>query len=448
MRRSREAKFHYIDPRRRRRRGSGTTLCPGQGGCRFWIVAPIRLAVVVPTRNRADLAIRAVASVLAQKTPEIEILVSDNSTSPADRAHLRSALSPSAVPILSPPTDLAMTDHWNWAIDQAQERIDPTHITFLTDRMVFKRDVLPLLLRCVAERPASVVSYNHDGIADASRPVYVDLEPASWRLHRVTSQWLLDAVANGQPWQWMTPRMLNSVTPTALLDSLRSLTGNVFGSVAPDFYFGYRIAALVDEFFTFDASLLVHYALSLSNGYSQQTGTSSPDAEDFKRRLVGHRKESPYPTIHTISNAIFHEYGVVARETCSPKFRPLSPTVVARRLRNDVDAMLMSADDRREVLKILPQEASHGGGTAPPSLFSPARIRRAAKGRYIHIARRATRPIPAEWLPDAILKRPRLLPYLSFRSTNAALEAAICVKNDRRGARGLERAIRKPAECS
>ncbi|MEA2827456.1 MAG: hypothetical protein QOG43_1895 [Actinomycetota bacterium] len=379
----------------------------------------VRLAIVVPTRNRADLAIRAVESVLAQRTPAIEIVVSDNSSDPVERDRLAAGL-PAGVAILTPPGDLAMTDHWNWALDRAEELLRPTHVTFLTDRMVYKRGVLAPLVRQVALRPESLLVFNHDGVLDDRRPVHVDLEPCSWRVSTISSQLFLDEVATGRAWQWITPRMLNSVAPVALLHTLRQSFGTVFGSVAPDFSFGFRVAATIDQFHAWDAPLLVHYALPRSNGHSQQTGASSADGEDFKRRLNEFRNATPFPDVHTLSTAMFHEYAVVGKECGSPKFRPLHPDVVARAIRRDAK-LLVSDDTRRAVLDAI----GDTGVTRSSPISIVGRIWRAIPYRSTLYGRRALARVPTGRLPSIVRERAALVPYLGFESTDAALEVAI-----------------------
>lgn len=46
------------------------------------------LIVIIPTRDRPDLAQDAIGSVLSQPDCEVQVLVSDNSTTSADRAEL------------------------------------------------------------------------------------------------------------------------------------------------------------------------------------------------------------------------------------------------------------------------------------------------------------------------------------------------------------------------
>ncbi len=46
------------------------------------------LLVVIPTRNRAELAINAINSVLSQENCELELIVSDNSTDDAEVSRL------------------------------------------------------------------------------------------------------------------------------------------------------------------------------------------------------------------------------------------------------------------------------------------------------------------------------------------------------------------------
>src|SRR5712691_2502676 len=131
------------------------------------------MIVIIPTRNRAELARNALDSVLSQPDCEVRVLVSDNSTTSADRAELSrycQQLRHERLRYLTPPEPLPTTQHWDWAIQQALSLYDSRHFTFLTDRMMFKPDVLRPLLEIVRVYPDKILSYMHDKVDDFSSP--------------------------------------------------------------------------------------------------------------------------------------------------------------------------------------------------------------------------------------------------------------------------------------
>src|SRR6185436_13107980 len=97
--------------------------------------------VVVPTRNRASIAMNAIRSVLDQHVDGVQVMVSDNSTAETDREQLAdfcTQLNDPRLRYFRPPQSLSMTDHWEWAIEQALGSYQASHFTYLTDRMMFK----------------------------------------------------------------------------------------------------------------------------------------------------------------------------------------------------------------------------------------------------------------------------------------------------------------------
>lgn len=101
--------------------------------------------VVIPTRNRAAIAMNAIRSVLDQPIDNVQVLVSDNSTAGRDREDLTNFCSELADPRLRyvrPPQSLAMPAHWEWPIQQALPSFEASHFLYLTDRMMFRTGVL------------------------------------------------------------------------------------------------------------------------------------------------------------------------------------------------------------------------------------------------------------------------------------------------------------------
>ncbi len=104
-----------------------------------------KLLIVIPTRNRSDFAVRAIKSVLGQEGCQCSVLVSDNSTDEQEVKTLSAFCkqsSDSRLQYIRPSEPLAMTKHWDWAMQQAFELSPFSHIAYLSDRTVFLKNRL------------------------------------------------------------------------------------------------------------------------------------------------------------------------------------------------------------------------------------------------------------------------------------------------------------------
>jgi glycosyltransferase involved in cell wall biosynthesis len=174
-----------------------------------------RLTVVVPTRDRAELAVTAVRSVVEQGA-RVRIVVSDNSSVDAEKERLRQTCRElGGVHYVRPAASLPMPQHWEWAMEQARALDDPTHVAFLTDRMVFRPGSLARLLGHLERHPDRVVSYNHDALDDVRRPVRLFQKRGSDRVFRIPVRVLVERAARAVPLVYL-PRMLNCAVPTAV----------------------------------------------------------------------------------------------------------------------------------------------------------------------------------------------------------------------------------------
>ena len=289
----------------------------------------VRLAVVVPTRNRAVLAARAARTVVREGASNVSLFVSDNSTDVGESEHLSrlcAGLGDEAVTYLRPPAPLAMTDHWEWAAHEALVRSGASHLLFLTDRMVFKQGTLRELLAIVDERPGSVVSFNHDSVLDHVRPIRLRLEPWSGLLVEIPSERLLYLSSRGVIHASL-PRMLNCVVPREVLGSVERRYGTLFASISPDFCFAYRCLGAVDTILFWDLSPLVQHGLDVSNGSTYARGVRSEARRDFVEQLgqTPMNFAAPIPEFQTIRNAILHEYAFVRAESGDDRFPPIDP---------------------------------------------------------------------------------------------------------------------------
>jgi hypothetical protein len=283
------------------------------------------LVIVIPTRNRADLARNALDSVLCQLGCRPEILVSDNSTSAADRAALSRHclnLADKRLRNIATCEPLPMDRHWDWAIEQALSIYDSSHFAFLTDRMLFKPDALRALLEIVTAYPDKIVSYMHDMVDDFSIPIVVRQYTWTGNLYEVSSRRLLNMSAQSVMYDSCLPRMLNCIVPRSVLASIRQRFGNIFAPIAPDWNFCYRALEVVDSILFHDEAALVHYAQDRSNGQSWHYGIANEAHGRFIRELgsLPINFAAPFPEIVTVWNAIISEYCHVKEVTKSAKF--------------------------------------------------------------------------------------------------------------------------------
>ena len=293
------------------------------------------LVVVIPTRNRSDLARRAIRSVLAQPVGALTVLVSDNSTEPAEAENLAqfcAQLRDTRLQYVRPPMPLAMSEHWDWAMQQALQS-EGSHFTILSDRIVFKPGQLKTVMDIAGQYPEQILCYMHDKVHDFAAPFSVQQCAWTGKLYEVMSTRLLTLSAESVIYDDSTPRMLNCLVPRSILDAIKVRFGTIFSSIAPDWNFCYRALAVVDSILFFSKAVLVHYALSRSNGQGAERGVKNSAYEDFLKALPKPlNADAPFPEIVTVWNAIINEYCFTRQETGSAKFPELNMEKYVRAL--------------------------------------------------------------------------------------------------------------------
>lgn len=282
--------------------------------------------LVIPTRNRARLAMNAVRSVLDQRVDHVHVLVSDNSTSGRDRDELVAfceTLGDPRLRYVRPPQSLAMPAHWEWVIEHALDNYNASHFTYLTDRMMFREGALNEVLALAMRYPDKIITYNHDRICDDARPIRVEQYQITGKLLEVSAERLVSLFAEAILHHAL-PRMLNCIVPRRVFEQIRRRFGNVFTSIAPDFNFCFRCLDLEDSILFYDKSPLFHYALDRSNGASASRGESTQDTNDFEANLPVDNSirnyATPIPSLITSTNAAYNEYLIYKQETGSPRF--------------------------------------------------------------------------------------------------------------------------------
>lgn len=273
------------------------------------------IAALIPTRNRADLAIAAVRSLLDQDCP-IEIFVSDNSTS-ADG--LRDfCLGRKQVHYLRPPAELSMPEHWDWALSQVLDRSQATHITLHYDRKVSKPREWGALRAIASRRPDPLITFTADFVTVDPPPRRLWQPPWTGKLYSVTTgrTAALVAAARINDMGQALPILSNCLIPRAILIRMAQRFGNICNGTSGDAPFLCRYLTLDDRYLHYDRPIGIGYAPQRSAGFGYLRGEGG-DFPDYQQ-IWGERKwleRAPIPGINLGHNMLFHEYEIVREQT-------------------------------------------------------------------------------------------------------------------------------------
>lgn len=305
-----------------------------------------RIGVLIPTRNRADLAIAAIRSVLDEPVDNIQLIVSDNSSVEDQKARLRGfcELFHSNVRYISPPTPLSMSQHWDWAMQQSIRTADIDHFIYLTDRSIFKAGALSTIEKIVRTYPEEVISYDWTTVFDHSIPIVILEQQHTGQILKLDATKLL-ALSAQAVFPRSLPRMMTCCVPVSVLEEIKQTFGTVFSSISPDYNFCYRCLKTVNRIVFYDQAVFVSYALARSTGMGI-TRKATDASIDFEGQLDlngrPQRFATPVPSFETVTNYILHEYCVVKAETGSPEFPEISRRAYLARNARDI----MSLEDK------------------------------------------------------------------------------------------------------
>jgi len=278
------------------------------------------LTLVIPTRNRAQLAIAAVDGLLAEAGDRMRLLVSDNSTDEEQARALAGfceARSDPRLTYLRAAAAMPQPAHWDWALEQALAREETSHFTIHYDRKVPKLGQWRFMLDEIDAHAAQVITYPIDQVLREPPRFTVWQIPWSGKTYEVRTARVLQMASEGSISEMghAFPILSNCAVPRAVIDKVRRRFGDICNSTGPDAAFTFRFCALEDSYLHLDRPLGVVYAVHRSAGLGYWSGAKT-DFEDF-RRSHGDRAwldAVPLPQLDLIWNMLFHEYEMVRRE--------------------------------------------------------------------------------------------------------------------------------------
>lgn len=201
-------------------------------------------SVVIPTRNRPDLLISAVQSVLNQSYSNYEIIISDNSDEPAKTQRTLDIIpgwkSDDRLRYVKPESYMNMSDHWEFATRHAKGE----YVAILTDRHVMRPSALMLIKSTIENFDTNdqpeLISWNvRSGYSADTR--YQSTALFSGKKSLISSAKILSDYVEFSAWNsdsmfvnWL-PRGLNSIYRRNLADKIRLVHGRVFFPMTPDY---------------------------------------------------------------------------------------------------------------------------------------------------------------------------------------------------------------------
>lgn len=220
-------------------------------------------SIVIPTRNRPDLANATLARALQQTWRDFEIIVLENSDQPS--------LGPwgqrdARIRVVSAPHTLSMPDNWERGLDLVRG----DYVLYLADKDWLVPHALDELATLVAAR---------------SRPAMVNIRRAIWvrgeglrmqqgtgRVATLPSAPVLTRWFSGVTHLHNAPMIYNSIVRRDLIDVVRGrCSGRFFHGCSPDVASSLLLLANLPEYVVLDRIHLMGYLGPWSTGYATET---------------------------------------------------------------------------------------------------------------------------------------------------------------------------------
>jgi hypothetical protein len=282
-------------------------------------------SVMIPTRDRPRSLVLAVLSACKQTERDIEIVVSDNSTTDLARTANRRTVSELSdrfpIRYISPPDSLSMPDHWEWARRHAVG----DRVILLTDRFVLRPSALSLIKQLIVQTSTdSIVSWNAYSSLLPSGEFSSTACSGIIRLTKSSAR-LSDFAAphKSKPpltplWAKDLPRGLCCCASLSLLDEIAGRHGRVFFPLSPDYTSAFLMLAYCDT------HCYVDRPLSFGHGWSSNGLNSLIHGTGHYATSVGLAdwvSSSPIP-IPTITNSLIADY-LFVKQLAEDRFPPI-----------------------------------------------------------------------------------------------------------------------------
>jgi len=231
------------------------------------------ISVIIPTRNRKELLIYAVRSVLQQTYHNLQIIIHDNNSTDGTLSYLNERIDDPRVEVHHTDHDLVMTGNWNTAF----RFVRGDYFVRLDDDNIFFNDLIEAALQEIAKLKLDVVTYS---------PLIIHLNQRVFSLFKPDNR---TQVINKYQSLFLEYKALTDSNYTLYRTSLiRALfpDGNVYRGSLPDRFMNYTIA---DNMETMGIRVGVSPAIKGITRFDYRDSFSS----DYRLRFVDYATVTP-----------------------------------------------------------------------------------------------------------------------------------------------------------
>ena len=237
----------------------------------------LKFTVVVPTRERADVLVDCLRTVVAQDYEPLEILVSDNFSGDDTEAAVRSFDDP-RITYVNTGRRLSMSDNWEFALGHVTDG----WVTIIGDDDGLLPDSLERaagIVRATGTRAirSSVCAYQWPSLTgEGFGRIRIPLERGS--AVRDSREWLRKVIEARASYLDLPMLYNGGFVDVAVLRTIRTRTGRFYRSPIPDVYAAIAIASVVDSYVYSRVPLAINGASRHSTGTSQFSGLNRAGA--------------------------------------------------------------------------------------------------------------------------------------------------------------------------
>lgn len=249
----------------------------------------MKFTIVVPTRNRTEPLACTLMGLAELNHENYEVVVSDNS-SPEIATENKKVVDRllSRVPHLyvTPPSQLDMVDHWNFAVEHG----NGDYVGIVTDRLTLQSDTLKAVEHVISQESVECVSYRNTTVIGKDNQWSLK-DPLKESIYSVEMSLKILEMFSRSKLTKQCPRFLNSFCSRTALNEIKAAYGAVFGGIAPDYGFCFRYLSLFDRFGNLSAPYLIDHSPSVSNGMAIARNRSNAASRDFLQRVKQNQRD-------------------------------------------------------------------------------------------------------------------------------------------------------------
>jgi len=207
------------------------------------------LTVIVPTKERPDTLKHCLRTLVEQKDPRLQIIVSDNVSGPETKAVFDSFSSDKRLKYIRPESRLGMSEHYDFALSHA----DGEWVTIIGDDDGLLPDAVSDFFELIKGRDVKAVNTCQCKFywpnEEQGRSSKLTIMTGSGVEIRETKPWLMRVLRGNEKFIALPYIYTGGFVHADVIDEIRKKSGGrFFSSMNPDIYSGVAVALTIDHY--------------------------------------------------------------------------------------------------------------------------------------------------------------------------------------------------------